>query len=287
MYLCVKTTDLVVFFLFAFYAYFVILITFIIGGVMSFLTEIKFHNENENHTFSDDFHQKIAKKFIKLFYQVYNIDIYSLPSDKLNSFVRVDNNRTRKLLCYNFEFCGSRILVELIYSEYKLTVCFRCPLNKNNAMLFTGTNLIIIDVDEHLNLMKARICKNFKFKFDNVRLHAEFDIRMDIDSKLSKKIYIEFLERKDVFSINDLNNCVPSLYIQNNGDFFNCYIQMFTILSGNPAVFYAVFDDYPIYSKAEEIKECFISIMEHFYNDYQENSEGLKAKLLLLDMQSI
>lgn len=286
MYLCVKTTDLVVFFLFVFYAYFVILITFIIGVVMSFLTEIKFHIENENHTFSDAFHQTIAKKFIKLFYQVYNIDIYSLPPDKPSSFVKVDN-RTRKLLCYNFEFCGSRILVELTYSEYKLTVCFRFHLNKNNVMLFRGTNLIIIDVDEHLNLIKARICKNFKFKFDNVRLHAEFDIRIDINSKSIKKIYIEFLERKNVLSINDLNSCVPSLYIQDNGDFFNCYIQMFTTLSENPAVFYAVFDDYPIYSKSEEIKECFISIMEHFYNDYQENSEGLKAKLLLLDMQSI
>lgn len=254
---------------------------------MSFLTELKFHIEHDNHVFSDDFHQTVEKKIIKLFAAICHAEIGICIQDNITDFVMFCN-RPRNVLEYHFKFNGILIKTTLAYSEYKFSFGIMFPVNKKNTLSLMGSNLVMFDLDHQLNLLTADLNRNFEFKLNNIKIRATLHVRIQINSKLNKKVSIEFLESNDIIFINELNDSLPALYGQSESDFFECYIKMFTILSESPTVFYTVFDSYPIYTLInKDIKQCFISILERFHHDYQEDKESLKAKLLLLDMQAI
>lgn len=217
-------------------------------------------------------HEPIFERFTILLQKICNLTM------AVDDFLFVFDEKSHNSLKYKFKF-GS---IVLNWDGYVVFNFDKVLIDVEHSIPHEMSYLIV-QVDDYLNLKKARYIKRFNIENkENEEQYCSIYITYNISKKMKMFTQVHYVLNYHLVNCFNLKNIVNPCMFLKDKQMFNDILMNFMIqFSNNPAIFYQIFDKYPIVTADKRSCKDFFNI---FIKQYKSDLERLKDTLLTLKM---
>lgn len=228
----------------------------------------------------------VQQKLIDIFKIVCNID---LSSEEIP--FKPDGGSFGMEIVYNYKFKYGRVYVQTEKQEMQVMFIFDNPYELILPFSIPHRpHRCTVKVDHDLNFIESRF--GFYRSFSNRTLDRDiagyvlfsFETINDGTKTFNSVAYSYNMESDDYIDLIHyglINYSVP------NNDFEQILMDFMTFCSDEPEDFYNVFVEYPTYEDLMKSVDKLVFFLNLLKQQYIENRELLKSRILLLNMQAI
>jgi len=248
---------------------------------MSILKKLKACEESQIPL---DLHNDIIQKLSQLMIKVLNLNSFDANDKELLIFKYISDYNV-----LSYTFLGQNLKLNTYSNIVSVTIYFS---QHHKLNIPVGTSWCTIYLDDDLNYQHVNFQSRFNFGRTlphtgyNTLGSLFFDRIFDKNFNYSTKfIYTLTGYLSDGIDFN--NSSIPPIFLENNNEFFAPLMKMLDVYSNNEDLFYDIFNEYPSHEDIVEDVNNFKSFLLMYYEQYTNNYELLKSKILLFDMKEI
>lgn len=233
------------------------------------------------------FKPDIQQKLIDIFKIISDIDL-SLESTPF----KPDGGSFGMETAYNYTFKYGRVHVQtekkemqvmfILDNPYELIVPFSLPSLSNRCS---------IKVDHDLNFIEGRFGFYISLSNRTLNRYVSGNLILGFERIINSTQSFNRISYSSGTTSNSHINLIQynlhKNYLIPNYEFEQIFMEFITFCSHNPEEFYNVFIEYPNYEQIISSVDKFVVFLNLLYQQYTDNINLLKSRLLLLHMQKI